>query len=165
MFYIEREDEKGMPKKVPFAEVQLLPLPMKNLVVVWRNSAGRFEALALPDAPDTPGPRQARLVNLVDRKLALNTNGNTQVIPAGESLTVSAEGKGVGIKIALEMENSEGWKLAAMNAIRVRPSTRVNVLIAESNSLATAPEDEGKEIVAKPLSLLVITDTIANPTE
>ena len=66
----------------------------------------------------------------------------------------------LGVKVAVQMEAKGGWKLAAMNAVRVRANTRVTVFIADPSRLAEAPEDVGKEIVAEPLSLFVITDRI-----
>ncbi|HEY9249300.1 MAG TPA: hypothetical protein VIO38_09225 [Rariglobus sp.] len=160
VLFREETTPDGVVKKVPLATVRLNPPPAKNLLVVWMEKDGSYNTAVLADEAETLPPGHARFINITGRRLALNCNGQTYVTEPGGRQVVAAAKGGVGIKVAVEVESRGKWKLATMSAVRVRPNNRVTVFIADPAKLAELPEDAGKEIVAEPLSLFVITDRV-----
>ncbi len=153
----------GERSKAPIAELTLNLPPKKNLIVVWLEKNGQYGATTLADEPDRPAAGSVRFVNLAGRNLALNCNGKTEICQPGAEMIVTAQKGGVGIRVAVEVQTNGQWKLALMNGLPVGPDERVTVFIADPSRLALSPEQEEKEIKARPLSLFVIRDTVAMP--
>lgn len=153
----------GEPGKVQVGELTLNRPPLKNLIVVWLEKNGRYGATVLADEPGRPAAGQVRFVNLAGRPLALNCNGRTEVCAPGGEMIVAAQKGGVGIRVAVEVKSNGQWKLALMNGLPITANERVTAFIADPGKLALSPEEEEKEIKARPLSLFVIRDTVETP--
>lgn len=147
----------------PLASVSLRPEPEGNLVIMWIDKKERPQAIVLSDGPESLAPGQARFVNVTRHLLSIQCNGEILMVEPGASKIVPGDGRGVRLKVAIQKNNGGQWTLAAMNAVRVRPDTRVSVFIADPEEMAVPPEESGKEILREPLSLFVVADRAVAP--
>ncbi|WOO43623.1 hypothetical protein [Rubellicoccus peritrichatus] len=165
-FFIPSEENEKKGKK-PIVNVSLNPAPLRNLVMIWLDTEGQYQASILPDDPNFPGLGQLRLVNLTGQNLLIQCNKDTPVpLSLGSELVVDANDKlgGVGVKVAFQIQREGNWKLAWVNGIVVRPNERVTAYIAKPSEMA-APLERIKEKKSnskvKPLELLVVRDAVS----
>lgn len=155
----------GEPGKTAVAEVTLKEPPYKNLVVIWLEKNGRYNAVVLADEPDSPPPGHLRFINISGQELALKCSGREQfLLPAGREQTVSPRqgGVGVGVKMARQIKGTESWELVMMKGLPVKPHERVTAFIADPSRIALSPEDEamGSGFQPEALTLFVIRDRV-----
>lgn len=147
----------------PLASVSLRPEPEENLVIMWIDKKERPRVIVLSDGLESLAPGQARFVNVTRHLLSIQCNGEILMVEPGASRVVPGDGRGVRLKVAVQKKNGGQWTLAAMNAVRVRPDTRVSVFIADPEEMAVPPEEMGQEILRGQLSLFVVADRAAVP--
>lgn len=155
----------GQPTKTPLAEVTLKQPPHKNLVVIWLEKSGRYNATVLADEPDSPPPGHLRFINISGQELALKCNGREQfLLSAGKEQTVSPHkgGVGVGVKMARQIKGTQSWELVMMKGLPVKPTERVTAFIADPSRIALSPEDEamGPGFQPDALTLFLIRDRV-----
>jgi hypothetical protein len=152
-------------KRAPLASVMLRPEPAGNLVIMWIDKKERPQTIVLSDEPESFAPGQARFVNVTRYPLSISCNDQILMLDPGATKVVPGDGRGVRLKVAIQKNSRGEWQLAAMNAVRVRPDTRVSVFIADPEEMAVSPEEKGKEILRGQLSLFVVSDRVPSPVK